>query len=67
MSSSPEGCRCSDGSAENDRGAVLRCPVHGPRTFWRPTGDRRTDGAVRSVIVAAWDMLRGDGKGGSDG
>lgn len=24
-----ERCTCGDGSAEEDRGAVLRCPVHG--------------------------------------
>jgi hypothetical protein len=23
-------CTCGDGSAEHDRSAVLRCPVHGP-------------------------------------
>lgn len=23
-------CTCGDGSAEEDRSAVLRCPVHGP-------------------------------------
>ena len=27
---SPERCCCGSGEAEDDRGAVLRCPVHGP-------------------------------------
>jgi hypothetical protein len=54
------GCTCDNSEAEDDRAAVLRCSVHGPKTFWRPTGDERTDEAVRAVIVAAWEQLGND-------
>lgn len=52
-----EQCTCG-GEDSDGRMDVLRCPVHGPRTYWQPTGDLRTDDAVRAVIVAAWETLR---------
>jgi phage/plasmid primase-like uncharacterized protein len=59
----PDRCTCGDGSAEEDRGAVLRCPVHGigptPCPYCEGEGCSECDGTGEryATYICAGDGL----------
>lgn len=59
-----DGCCCGNGEAEEDRSAVLRCPVHGsPNPGGMAASGRDVEEAARETIARAYEDSWGAAQG----